>query len=187
LLCAGAACLTAFDSTTKVLTNKCNESECINLFCLAEGTKNILDGKSDDARLCAALAMYIKITDDFSPDFQKLIELLEGDEHTLVQFFRKQIPCSCLDEKYKEVKSITKTGICSNGQCPLPDRRAIRSKMVYCTRCINGHDVSYCSRKCQEAHWPRHKKECCKNIQEIAALRLQTFASKCATRDDMQV
>ena len=99
----------------------------------------------------------------------KIMELSLADEHTLVQFFRKQIPCSCLDEKYKEVKSITKMGICFNDCCPLPGSM-IRSKMLRCTGCINGHNVSYCSRACQEAHWPVHKIVCGKTTQEMAAM-----------------
>jgi hypothetical protein len=143
--------------------------ERIKSFSLAEGAKFILAGGNyDDARLCAVLAMYMKtvIEVELVPDRQKMLELLDGDEHTLVQFFRKQIPCSCLDEKYKEVKSITKMGVCYNEECPLPDHRAIRSKMLQCTGC---HNVSYCSNECHEAAWPHHKDVCGKTVQEIRA------------------
>jgi len=160
------------------LSNK----QCINPCCLAEGTKFILDGKSDDARLPALLALITKSAHTDKPvllDRQKMLELLDGDEHTLVQFFRKQIPCSCLDEKYKEVKSITKMGICFNNDCPLPGNM-IRSKMLQCTGCTNGHNVSYCSRECQEAHWPKHKIICGKTAQEIEALR---YMAKCMVGD----
>ena len=123
------------------LSNK----QCINPFCLAEGTKFILDEKSDDARLPALLALITKSahTDgkDVLLDCQKMLELFDGDEHTLFQFFRKRIPCSCLDEKYKQVKSIPKMGICYNDNCPLPDHMAIRSKMLRCTQCSN---INYC-------------------------------------------
>lgn len=43
----------------------------------------------------------------------RLYELNNADEHTLVEYFATRIPCSCLDEKYEQVKSITKTGICA--------------------------------------------------------------------------
>jgi hypothetical protein len=46
---------------------------------------------------------------------------------------------------------------------------AVRSKMFQCTGCCDGYNVSYCSRECQEAHWPYHKKFCGKTVQEIAA------------------
>ena len=161
----------ALYDTTGALRNRSN-AECINLCCLAEGTKFILDGKIDDARLCAVLALVMKtiIKVDSIPDRQKIIEVIDGDQHTLVQFFRKQIPCSCLDEKYKEVKSITKMGICLYEDCPLPGNMAVRSKMLRCTGCQkNGRNVNYCSRECQEAHWPEHKKYCGLTTQEIAA------------------
>ncbi len=139
-------------------------------YSLAEGTKLFLDGKSDDARLCAVLASYTERAKAGElPDIQKMLELLDVDEHTLVQFFRKQIPCSCLDEKYKEVKFITKMGICYSPYCPLPGRRAVRSKMFQCTGCPSGHNVSYCSRECQEADWPAHKVVCGKTIEEVQA------------------
>ncbi len=147
----------------------CNK-QCINPCCLAEGTKFILDGKSDAARLPALLALFTKSAHSYNKDIlldrQKLLELFDGDEHTLVQFFRKQIPCSCLDEKYKQVKSIPKMGICYNDNCPLPDHMAVRSKMLRCTQCRN---INYCSRECQEADWSNHKSVCGKTAQELAA------------------
>ena len=36
------------------------------------------------------------------PNPLKPFELLRADNHTLVSYFRKRIPCSCLDVKYKE-------------------------------------------------------------------------------------
>jgi hypothetical protein len=78
-----------------------------------------------------------------------------------VKYLRKNIPCNCLDEKYKEVKSITKMGVCRNPQCQVPDGRVERSKMLYCTRCCV---VNYCCRECQEAAWPVHKEFCDENV-----------------------
>jgi hypothetical protein len=163
---AFTAAITTSISTTNVSRNFSNAA-CVNPFCLAEGTKFILVGKSDDARLSALLALLAKSAEAAElPDRQKILELLDGDEHTLVQFFRKQIPCSCLDEKHKEVKSVTKMGICFNDDsCPLPGNMAVRSKMLRCTGCRN---VNYCSRECQEANWPMHKKYCGLTTQEIA-------------------
>jgi hypothetical protein len=166
---------TAIDNSTMTTNESKNYSNklCISPCCLAEGTKFILKGKSDDARLCAVLSLFTKGQGAAaeSIDRQKVLEVIDGDEHTLVQFFRKQIPCSCLDEKYKEVKSITKMGICFNDDCPLPDKMAVRSKMFQCTGCCDGYNVSYCSRECQEAHWPYHKHGCGKSDQELVAMR----------------
>ena len=80
---------------------------------LSNGTQFILDRDNDQARLYAA-QLHASIACNFE-DFMtveaegsrwaEVVELLSADEHTVVQFFRKRIPCSCLDEKYKEVKS----------------------------------------------------------------------------------
>ena len=149
-------------------SRKISNMECVISCCLSLGTKLILDGNYDVAtRHIAACAKYFK--DNIAIELRKMnldakvVELFHADEHTLVQFFRKRIPCKCLDERYKEVKTITKMGICFNRQCPIPDHRAVRSKMVYCTRCCQ---ANYCSRTCQEAHWSTHKKRCGKPIKE---------------------
>lgn len=163
----------AFHSVKTKISNSPN-IECIKSCIFADGTKMILDGNYDDARLHATLAKYfimcrsiISSQPHHSPavDMVKMMELLDADEQTLVQFFQKQIPCSCLDEKYKEVKAITKMGKCINEDCPLPDRRAIRSKMLCCTRCNIAH---YCSRKCQKIDWPWHKTWCGESDAEIS-------------------
>ena len=175
---AFSTAITKSFSTTNVSRNASNAA-CVKPFCLAEGTKIILDGNYDDARLPALLALITKSADAAElPDRQKMLELLDGDEHTLVQFFRKQIPCSCLDEKHKEVKSVTKMGICFNdASCPLPGNMAVRSKMLRCTGCRN---VNYCSRECQEANWPMHKNFCGLTTQEIAAKTLEIAAKRLA-------
>ena len=102
-------------------------------------------------------------------DWGKMAELYHGDDHTLVNFFRKRIPCKCLDSKYEEVKSIKKIGFCLNPKCSLPGKKTERSKMLYCTQCRN---ANYCSRECQVAHWPFHKEFC------VAASRLTARKSR---------
>mmetsp|Transcript_9211 Transcript_9211/g.18519 ORF Transcript_9211/g.18519 Transcript_9211/m.18519 type:complete len:114 (+) Transcript_9211:288-629(+) len=96
---------------------------------------------------------------------QKLLEINSSDDHTLVSFYRKRITCSCLNEKYKEVKSIKKMGYCNNEKCPLPGGKVERSKMLYCTRCSVEY---YCSRDCQETHWSDHREVCKKKAEENA-------------------
>ena len=100
-------------------------------------------------------AIILRTKATFDPT--KSAELICADEHTLVKYLRKSIPCNCLDEKYKQVKSITKMGLCANPHCCLPDRRAERKTMLYCTRC---RSVNYCSPECQKANWSEHKKSC---------------------------
>ncbi len=137
---------------------------CIKSYLLACGTKNIIDADYDTARFNATCTQVFSSIMSFNENFDhkklpKLVELQVADEHTLVQFYRKQIPCSCLDERHEEVKSIPKLGYCSNDDCPLPHKTAVRSKMVYCVRC---RVVNYCSRECQVAAWSKHKQVCCK-------------------------
>ena len=99
-------------------------------------------------------------------DWCKLYELHKGDEHTLVSFFRKRIPCKCLDSKYEEVKSIKKIDFCHNEDCSLPDNKTVRSEMLSCTQC---RSVNYCSRECQVAHWPFHKEFCIVHANNMSA------------------
>ena len=94
---------------------------------------------------------------DYLCDWGKMSELYLGDEHTIVSFFRKRIPCKCLDDKYKKVKFIKKIGFCNSPTCSLPERKTLRSKMLYCTQC---RKANYCSRECQVANWPTHKEYC---------------------------
>jgi len=131
---------------------------------LCDGTKYILEGKYDSARDCATFARYLEqyiavVLKETQALFNwpKIYETYFADMHTLVKFFRRRIPCSCLDKKYQEVKSITKLGHCYNPRCKFPDGMTDRSKTKYCSRCGN---ATYCSRECQEAHWPNHKPNC---------------------------
>jgi len=84
----------------------------------------------------------------FVPFSAKVEDLFYADEHTLVSFLRKHIPCSCLDKKYKEVRSTAKMSGCYNEHCSLPDRKVERSKANPCSRCRSAY---YCSRECQKA------------------------------------
>eukprot|EP00574_Skeletonema_japonicum_P005283 CAMPEP_0201720144 /NCGR_PEP_ID=MMETSP0593-20130828/5168_1 /ASSEMBLY_ACC=CAM_ASM_000672 /TAXON_ID=267983 /ORGANISM="Skeletonema japonicum, Strain CCMP2506" /LENGTH=269 /DNA_ID=CAMNT_0048210735 /DNA_START=15 /DNA_END=824 /DNA_ORIENTATION=+ len=95
----------------------------------------------------------------------KLFETQDADLHTLVTFFRKRIPCSCLEEKYQEVKSISKMGMCFNPQCTLPNGMTKRSKTMYCDGC---RSITYCSRECQKADWSRHKNDCLNDAERKA-------------------
>ena len=131
---------------------------------LASGTQRILGGDNRQAQLYAALACYYEEYMAFAayntktmPCWTKIIELHDADDHTLVSYYRKRISCSCLDEKYKEVKSVTKMGWCFNPSCNLPERRVERSKMLCCTRCRH---TNYCSVECQRANWNRHREVC---------------------------
>ena len=152
--------------------------EIVISYLLCDGTRAILsDDNHDLARFCATSARYleqhiavISRQTRAVPNWPKLEDTFKADEHTLVNFFRRRIPCCCLDEKYEEVKQISKMGHCYNRACT--GRRLERSKAKYCSRCRN---VSYCSRACQVADWSRHKPTC----DALAAMKAE-FDAKLA-------
>ena len=145
---------------------------------LHNGTMLILDGGDDNYFNSAILARFfeewLKVEVHKSQaciDWPKVTESARCDKHTLVKYFWRRIRCSCLDEKYEEVKSITKMGVCFNQHCAHPKRSVERSKLRCCSRC---RSVTYCSRECQAADWSLHKSFC----DEIAAKRAEFDASQ---------
>jgi hypothetical protein len=135
-------------------------------FFLANGTQHLLDGKDSCARRdCAFISYFDRSRAAFN--MPKLCELLMADKHTLVSFFRKRINCSCLDELYKKVKSIPKIGLCYNPYCK-HGRVVTRSKTKCCSQC---RGANYCSRRCQAALWPRHRKACIETAAVLSRLR----------------
>ena len=129
-----------------------------------EGTELILNGNHNRAHRHVTHITYFEhalktllLTKPGIPQRSGFIKSGIVDDHTLVSFFRKRIPCTCLDEKYEVVKSITKMNVCENPSCNRLDRRAARSKMFYCAQC---KQANYCSRECQKSDWKRHKDWC---------------------------
>lgn len=140
---------------------------------LSDGTQCILVGNNKLARLYAVLACHfeewiaVKVRQT-KPiyNWTRIYEFNSADDHTLVRFFTKRISCACLDEKYKEVKSVKKMGFCYNPNCDQPNQMVERSKMFYCTRCC---DVNYCSVDCQKADWKGHRGDCNEIVEMKAA------------------
>ena len=153
----------AEDATMDKFADVWNDSTKMEIamsYFLFVGTQEILDGRCadslDSATIIRYMEQYIAVVLHQTQALictPKIEEI--SDEHSLVKLFRRRIPCSCLDNKYEEVKSITKMGFCYSPQCP--DRRVERSKTMYCSRC---RSVTYCSRECQKADWARHKSYC---------------------------
>ncbi len=138
---------------------------------LYNGAMLILAGTDGYARHSAMFARFfeqwLKIEVHKSQaciDWPKVTESARCDKHTLVKYFWRRIRCSCLDEAYEEVKSITKMGLCFNQHCAHPDRIVERSKLRCCSRC---RSITYCSRECQVADWSSHREQC----DEVAATR----------------
>ena len=139
---------------------------------LLNGNDNDNDALLRDASVAASFAKYFEQRIEVfiyktQPiiKWHKIAELQHSDIHTLVSFLRKRIPCKCLDEKYKQVKSMTKMGRCCNNECFLSDKQVARSEMFCCDGC---HAVFYCCHGCQKVHWPQHKEQCKKWARERA-------------------
>ena len=139
---------------------------------LGVGAQEYITGNYKASRQCAAIAYCFEqhVSANLCEqgkckrmNWPKINELFyDPDEHTLVSFFKKRIPCSCLDKKYKQVKSVKKLGICYNMNCPHPGRKVERSTTKCCSRC---HLANYCSRECQVENWFVHKKFCQQSYQ----------------------
>ena len=145
-------------------------------FLLCKGTQDLLEVESLDVQKGAIKsAIFIRYFEQHIAvellqaraliKWLKIGELYVEDDHTIVKFFRNRIPCSCLDERYQEVKHITKLGHCWNPGCRIPGRSVERSEIEDCSRCRN---ATYCSRECQEADWSRHKSDCDSDAARIA-------------------
>ena len=136
---------------------------------MARAVQYLLNGHAwDDRQACLeasyayyfeqSIAVYFEHTQPLIK-WPQIVELQFTDQHTLVKFLRKRIPCKCLDEKYNEVKSMTKMGRCLNLECTLPGRMVAKSEMFCCAGCCQ---VFYCSPECQRSHWKCGHKEDCK-------------------------
>ncbi len=131
---------------------------------LSEGTQCMLRGHVQAARghaffaCCFEQIMGVVTGGGKMLNLSKVLKLYNADEHTLCSFFRNRIPCSCLNKKYKEVKSLTKKDVCWNIDCNQPDRFDVDNKSIMC--CSRCRQASYCCRECQEIDWPKHKINC---------------------------
>eukprot|EP00984_Skeletonema_dohrnii_P011223 scaffold4462_cov119-Skeletonema_dohrnii-CCMP3373.AAC.6 len=171
----------ASDATMDKYAEVWNDSikmETVVSFLLSNGTQHVLEHNYDGARVSALFfrffEQYIAAVLHQSQaimNLPKIDVILNGrsdiDLHSLVKLFRRRVPCSCLDEKYHEVKCITKMGLCYNPECRLnPSGEVVeRSKTMYCSRCRN---ATYCSRECQKADWTRHRPACDECVARIA-------------------
>ena len=172
-------CVTAYEATEDEYAEVyASKLDTVISLLLARGTHCILDGDNSQARTYAFLASHFEeilvlclYRTKTTANSTNPTELGRADDHTLVSYYRKRIPCGCLDEKYKEVKSVKKMGMCYNPNCSLPDHgRVERSKMFSCARC---GDVNYCSVECQRADWKKHKQYCVETAEKKAELNAE--------------
>ena len=152
--------------------------ECVSSTFLLLGTEYLLEGNykaaSHYASLTYCFEQHISCNlrkERLTMSWPKMNELyFDPDEHTLVSFFKKRISCSCLNTKYKQVRSIKKLGICYNFNCPHPGRKVERRLTKCCSLCRR---VNYCSRECQVENWNVHRLHCPRYVErDIAAMDL---------------
>jgi len=78
---------------------------------------------------------------------------VSSSRRDLLKFFNKRLSCSCLKTKHSGARqTIPKKGLCY--YC---GKEKERVALPVCSRCKIFH---YCSRECQVADWPRHKRDC---------------------------
>jgi hypothetical protein len=144
-------------------------SQWVSSHFLAAGVQHLIQGDIETARAYAYFNCFWEIIGSIykhtkSVDFTKMIEMRMSntDLHTLLSYFRKRIPCSCLDRRYKQVKSMKKIGYCFN---PLCSNITDPKSLMCCSYC---RQANYCSSKCQAADWKVFHKKVCGPFKNIA-------------------
>jgi len=124
------------------------------------GTDSIIGECIDCARTKSeAIIMFEKYTsgDTFDSVLSKASEdigyILNAEQRDIIRFYKKRIPCSCLDELYSEIKKSQDRGI----GCDHCNQSIKRKDIKQCKRC---KCANYCSRECQVSDWPAHKEYC---------------------------
>ena len=133
---------------------------------LSMGTNTILSTKGDEKNRFI-MAWEVSFTSllldcyDGNGDFRyaygcaqvKSPVYMNGGTRDILKFYSKRLPCSCLKEMHKEArKTLPKMSKCVHCHKYLE-----RASLMTCGSC---KIPSYCSRECQVAHWPSHKKDC---------------------------
>ena len=76
-----------------------------------------------------------------------------SDKRDCLKFYSKRVSCSCL----KALHQITRKTLPKLGFCYYCDEVKDRIALPVCSRCMI---TQYCSRDCQLADWPEHKRGC---------------------------
>ncbi|KAL7536911.1 hypothetical protein ACHAWF_005603 [Thalassiosira exigua] len=143
---------------SKVLMEEENKETVISVL-LSVGTNFILTGSEMGFGMAVAAECATTILLLEERSFANLHDVLDGDNRAVVSFYRKRLPCQCLDKTWKILKGKPKIGHCHN--CNV---QAERGALLLCGRCRFEH---YCSADCQKAAWPRHKSSC-KRLEQLS-------------------
>jgi len=138
---------------------------------LSIGTNLIIDKDIEVGRMISeAIILLEKYTSSenihpsvLSKATEDLLYIQSAEEREIVRFYKKRIPCSCLDDLYSELKKSQVRG----GRCFHCKQTIKRKDLKTCSRC---KFAQYCSKECQISAWPSHKESCIKvaNIHERA-------------------
>ena len=140
--------------TTMTLSNKVNVLRVSNMACVIMVLENY-GGSGDIDSTINSRVVVTKIRD---------LGVGNGGSGSLrdvLKFYRKRTTCKCLKERHLHARqTLPKLGVCR--YCT---EFKERSSLMVCSRCRIDH---YCSRECQVADWPSHKRECvtCARVQK---------------------
>lgn len=110
------------------------------------------------AKSAFPLALAIMIVETMETKQSDLINTLFGPtrdffddmERETTRFFAKRNKCHCLKEQYSQLRKKPSSGMCHH--C---EERKDRKDLKICTCC---KIAQYCSKQCQAADWPKHRK-----------------------------
>jgi len=145
-------------------------SQSVSSHSVAAGVRHLIQGDIETARAYAyfncmweQLGSLVKRTK--SVDFTKVVEMRMNSTNlrTLFSYFKNRIPCSCLDKRYKTIKSTKKIGFCFNALCSnITDPKSL----LCCSYC---RQANYCSIECQAADWKAIHKKTCAHFKNAAS------------------
>jgi len=119
--------------------------------CFADLINSLEINRAADDAAAAASSVFTHETAAYL--HQCMANLSELDSYRkCVSFFRKRIPCTCLDQAYQEARQRVQ-----EGECQVCNKVKDDKLMFSCGKC---NLRKYCSKECQVKHWPEHKEEC---------------------------
>jgi len=125
---------------------------------LSLGTDFLLKEEDQYTIMAASVVVAYLRVDGFGSEFNLnktgdiAEDLICNRVRTTVQFYNKRLSCSCLKQKWQQVRGNQKIGHCTH--C----LDTVKSTDV--SLCSGCRMVSYCSSRCQRADWPEHRDKC---------------------------
>ena len=159
--CHLAACAELIDSLQhrlEIFRSDSSKRELLLSALLSLGTEYLLKEEDRYTIMAASVVVAYLRVDGFGSEFNLnktgdiAEDLICNRVRTTVQFFNKKLRCSCLKQKWQQVRGEQKIGHCQH--C----LETMKSTAV--SLCSGCRMVSYCSSRCQRADWPAHRDKC---------------------------